>query len=121
MFKLPFIKRDDYEKLEKEYAQLKSNSEQEIRNKNYQINNLKEKLQTSEEAIKKVLPKMVNVSIESNYERPIYRICVDIDERQVEHAFIHGDSKEMISYFAEMVGHQVERELNTINFARFRY
>jgi hypothetical protein len=68
----------------------------------------------------RVLPKLVGLSLDkSHFPDDRYRLILDMDPFLIRTAFQFGNDRRMIRYFAEHVGHMVERELFTANMHRF--
>jgi len=60
--------------------------------------------------------------IKTGYDRDFrtYKLQVAFSDEFIYTGFIHGDSQEMIHLLARQLSRSVEKELMTINFARFR-
>jgi hypothetical protein len=70
----------------------------------------------------RILPNMLRLEVRDDWYKerglPQYQLCVRINPHLVQNVLVHGNSQEDIRYMAQMLAHQVERELLTINFMR---
>lgn len=79
-----------------------------------------EELRKKEKILDDLIPKLIQVSLsksESNYG--VFRCQVEFNTDLIYGSFIHGNSQEQIRYVAAHISRLIERELLTINFARF--
>ncbi|KKN64710.1 hypothetical protein LCGC14_0488420 [marine sediment metagenome] len=66
------------------------------------------------------LPKLFK--IKTGYDKAFrtYKLQVAFSDEFIYEGFVHGDSQEMIHILARQLSRSIEKELMTINFARFR-
>ena len=108
----PIIFRKKHQKIVSDY-----NSE--INGLQNKIRELETKLETANDAVKVILPRLLRLQEPvRNREFNTYRICVDFHRDMIERAFIHGGDESQIRYLAELIGHEIERKITQFNFAR---
>lgn len=66
------------------------------------------------------LPKLFKIKVGYDTDFRTYKLQVAFSDEFIYAGFIHGDSQEMIRILARQLSRSIERELMTINFARFR-
>ena len=66
------------------------------------------------------LPKLFKIRVGHDKDFRQYKLQVAFSDEFIYEGFIHGDSQEMMHILAQQLSRSIERELMTINFARFR-
>ena len=66
------------------------------------------------------LPKLSRIKTGYDKDFRTYKLQVAFSDEFIYTGFIHGDSQEMIHLIAMRLSRSIEKELMTINFARFR-
>ena len=66
------------------------------------------------------LPKLFRIKVGHDKDFRTYKLQVAFSDEFIYEGFTHGDSQEMIHLLARQLSKSIERELTTINFARFR-
>ncbi len=66
------------------------------------------------------IPKLFKIKVGHDKDFRTYKLQVAFSDEFIYEGFIHGDSQEMIHILARQLSRNIERELATINFARFR-
>lgn len=76
-----------------------------------------------EELVKRLdefLPKLFRIKTGYDKDFRTYKLQVAFSDEFIYEGFVHGDSQEMIHLLARQLSRSIEKELMTINFARFR-
>jgi len=84
----------------------------------HRISELRCELDTANEVIDKVLPRLVKINVSGNFEFKTWRICAELHRDMVERAFTHGGDDREIRHIAERVAHEIKRKIISYNFAR---
>jgi len=84
----------------------------------------KAELDETTRCIAELLPRLIKLDYVFSREpapgRSRYRLVTEFDERMIQECFVWGNDKRLIEFMAHHTARQVERELHTINFRRFR-
>ena len=110
MLKLPIISRKKYESETKILRQTIAH--------NHRLHDDAEDKLSKE--LDSLLPRLFKCVASNNREFKTFRLLVEFHDDFIREGFIHGNSQESIRYLATRLSRQIERELLTINFARFR-
>ena len=103
---------------------LRKTMNEKINKKNMEIKRIEEEnLQTINRLSKElddVLPKLFKITICESLEYDRYRIAIDFETHWIDECFIHGNSQSMIEHLSNRLAKQIEYELKSTNFARFK-
>ena len=120
--KFPFVARKELISANEKIREL----EEEVKRVNGHYSWLKKsKDEEIEDVCKKVdelLPNLIRVAFSPSDDRNFntFRVSVEFQDEFVYQSFAHGNSQDYIHFLAERISRQVEQEITTINFARFR-
>lgn len=64
-----------------------------------------------------IIEKMAKIEIEPS--RETFELRVRFDPIYFRQALVQGNSQNFLRYYADMLSHQIERELRTVNLQRF--
>ena len=108
--KLPIISRKEHDK---EVRQLRGIIRYNTQRHDKEVNELTKRLD-------EFLPKLFKIKVGYDGDFRTYKLQVAFSDELIYTGFTHGDSQEMIHILAKQLSYNIERELATINFARFR-
>ena len=81
---------------------------------------LREENEAERVRLQDLIAKLIRVKAWRDQPSNTFRCEVSFSDEFVYQCFVHGEDQAHIEYVAKMLARQVERELRTINFARFR-
>jgi hypothetical protein len=91
-----------------------------VKNATFQSNKT---IEEKEAILDDLLPRLFKVTVQETprfLDRPTYMIQIPFNTQMLYECFMHGDSQKAIEYLARRMSFEFEREIRTINFARFR-